>query len=511
MRFLGANRSPRGHFAQHSQRATNSFVFQLKIAMFIPNRRILLACLKVFDLFLLTASYGLATILSLQASPGLTFAEFMSMRIKLSNCLIFAGELLVWHLILSMCGLYNSKRLSTHQEEIISEWKSTTLIAVCLASVAVFFRIRMVTAPFLMLFWGTVSILMVSSRFFLKFLLQRIRSQGRNLRHVLILGTNQRALEFANLLGAHPEWGYRTLGFVDNEWAGSNEFLKTGLSVVSDPNGLPEFLRKNVVDEIAIYLPLRSFYEDAAHIVSLCDNHGIIVRFDSDIFGIRRVRTWTEQSELAHLLATRAAIHEGWPRIAKRVLDIAGSLALLFMLLPLIVLAAVLVRITSQGPIFFRQERLGLNKRRFMIYKFRTMVPGAEKMMAQLEKYNEVSGPVFKIKNDPRMTAGGKWLRRTSIDELPQLLNVLKGDMSLVGPRPLPVRDYEGFGKDWQRRRFCVRPGITCLWQVQGRSSIGFDQWMRLDMQYVDEWSLWLDLKILAMTVPAVLRGSGAA
>jgi lipopolysaccharide/colanic/teichoic acid biosynthesis glycosyltransferase len=138
------------------------------------------------------------------------------------------------------------------------------------------------------------------------------------------------------------------------------------------------------------------------------------------------------------------------------------------------------------------------------------MVPDAEKMMAQLETLNEASGPVFKIKHDPRTFPIGNWLRKTSIDELPQLFNVLKGDMSLVGPRPLPLRDYQGFGEDWQRRRFCVRPGITCLWQVQGRSSIGFDQWMKLDMQYLDEWSLWLDLKILAQTIPAVFKGSGA-
>ena len=139
------------------------------------------------------------------------------------------------------------------------------------------------------------------------------------------------------------------------------------------------------------------------------------------------------------------------------------------------------------------------------------MVPNAEKMLVQLEGLNEVSGPVFKIMNDPRVTPIGKFLRRTSIDELPQLLNVLKGEMSLVGPRPLPVRDYEGFNEDWQRRRFSVRPGITCLWQVNGRSGVSFDKWMELDIQYLDKWSLWLDLKILAKTIPAVLKGSGAA
>jgi len=173
---------------------------------------------------------------------------------------------------------------------------------------------------------------------------------------------------------------------------------------------------------------------------------------------------------------------------------------------------ALLIKVMSpHGPILFRQQRLGLNKRLFTIYKFRTMVPDAEQRIHTLEHLNEATGPVFKIKNDPRITPIGRILRKTSLDELPQLFNVLKGDMSLVGPRPLPGRDYRGFNEDWQRRRFSVRPGITCLWQVNGRNSVPFEHWMQLDLQYIDKWSLWLDFQILARTIPAVLKGSGAA
>jgi len=172
---------------------------------------------------------------------------------------------------------------------------------------------------------------------------------------------------------------------------------------------------------------------------------------------------------------------------------------------------AALIKFTSPGPVIFTQKRIGLNKRLFDLYKFRTMVTNAEELMAELEERNEISGPVFKISRDPRITPLGRLLRKTSLDELPQLLNVLKGDMSLVGPRPLPLRDYAGFEKDWHRRRLSVQPGITCLWQVQGRNSITFERWMELDMEYIDHWSLWLDLKIMLKTIPAVLRGSGAS
>jgi exopolysaccharide biosynthesis polyprenyl glycosylphosphotransferase len=479
--------------------------------MNMVSRRILLGCLKVFDIGLMIASFALATFLTARTNHNVSFAEFLSIRIKLSNCVIFAMALLAWHFVFSACGLYESKRLSTRVEEMIVECKATALVVLCLLLVAVLFSIKMVTLPFLLLFWGVSSIGMVNSRFLLQYSLGKVRRRGRNLRHVLILGTNPRAVEFARRIERSPEWGYRNRGFVDEAWAGLDEFKKTDFPIVSNYSNLPEFLRNNVVDEVAIYLPLRSFYEEASQVAGVCEQHGIIVRFDSDIFGLKTDRTEAQEIEKAQFVATRTGTHDGWPAMIKRALDIVGSILLLTLLLPVFAIVAILIKATSDGPVFFRQERIGLNKRRFLIYKFRTMIPAAERMMAQVEKLNEVTGPVFKVKNDPRITSTGKWLRRTSIDELPQLFNVLKGDMSLVGPRPLPVRDYQGFGADWQRRRFSVRPGITCLWQVQGRSDIAFEQWMKLDMQYLDEWSLWLDLKILARTIPAVWKGSGAA
>jgi exopolysaccharide biosynthesis polyprenyl glycosylphosphotransferase len=226
---------------------------------------------------------------------------------------------------------------------------------------------------------------------------------------------------------------------------------------------------------------------------------------------LKLARTRVEEYEGESIISIYTGSKELGALFAKRALDFTVALILLALLSPLFAIVAAIIKLTSEGPVFFTQKRLGLNKRLFSMWKFRTMIADAEAKLAVLEDQNEMEGPVFKIKNDPRITSTGKFLRKTSIDELPQLINVLLGDMSLVGPRPLPVRDFEGFDQDWHRRRFSVPPGITCLWQVNGRSDIGFDKWMKLDMQYIDEWSFWLDLKILLRTIPAVLRGSGAA
>ncbi len=476
------------------------------------RRRLLIGVLKLFYSALMVLSYGLATLLLVpKEGRGVTPAVFLSMRIKLSNFVIFAALLFVWHLIFRACGFYQSGRLSTRGSLVIDAARATTLATITLLLVTRIFTITMVTPGFLLLFWALSSASVALARLGLRYMLGRVRLRGYNLRHVLIVGTNSRAIEFARKLEARPDLGYHLLGFADDEWLGRQEDPQNSCQICCDLAGLSEYLRQNVVDEVAIYLPIRSFYEYISQVAALCDQHGITARFGSDIFNLKVAHSYADDLDANSHITTFSGRPKGWPILVKRALDIAVSLALLILFAPLLLVVALLIPLTSKGPALFRQERVGLNKRRFLIYKFRTMVPNADKMLADLERFNEVSGPVFKIKNDPRVTPLGRFLRRTSIDELPQLFNVLKGDMSMVGPRPLPVRDYQGFNEDWQRRRLSVRPGITCLWQVNGRSSVSFEKWMQLDIQYMDDWSLWLDLKILARTVPAVLKGSGAA
>jgi len=475
------------------------------------RRRILLKSAMVFDLAVMIFSFGLATAGVVYETPTMSLAHFLSMRVKVTNFVLFACLLFVWHITFSSFGLYNSKRISKRWAEVLDIVKATTLGSVIVFVAAIFLRIHMVSPLFILFFWAASTTTAVSSRLLLRYLLEGVRSRGRNIRYLVVVGTNPRAVRFARRIEARPELGYRLVGFVDCDWAGMGEFRKSGYRLVADLKEFLLFLRDQVVDEVLIALPMESSYGQASRLAALCEEQGIIVRLLPDIFNLRLAQSKAGEFEGDAVITLYTGSPESWPQLIKRTFDVVLSLAAALVLGPLFALMALLIKLTSPGPAFFIQERVGLNKRRFRLYKFRTMVPDAEGQLREVEHLNEVSGPVFKIKNDPRLTRFGKFLRKTSIDELPQLFNVLKGDMSLVGPRPLPVRDYEGFEQDWQRRRCSVRPGITCLWQVNGRSSIPFEKWMELDMEYIDHWSLGLDIKILAKTIPAVLKGAGAA
>jgi len=475
------------------------------------RRKLLVNALKLFDLGLMAGAFVVASLAVLRESHVITFSQFFSMRVKIQNFAIFALLILVWHAVFCMSGLYNSRRLCKLRHEMIDTVRATSSGTLVVFAGALVFNISLATTRliFLPIFWLVVTLATVFSRLLLYFTLGFIRKRGRNLRNIVIVGTNIRALDFAHKITAHSQIGFRVSGFVDQDWSGLERFQRSGNTLICDLENFPQFLRNSVVDEVAIALPFRSMHHQATRIAASCEEQGISVRVLSNVFDLKKPYGSEEDFESDNVVVAGWA--EGWPLIVKRVLDFTISCLAIVLLFPVLLVTVVLVKLTSPGPVFFVQKRLGLNKRRFSVYKFRTMVVDAEDRMRGLEHLNEVSGPVFKIKNDPRITPVGRFLRKTSLDELPQLVNVLVGDMSLVGPRPLPIRDYEGFDKDWQRRRFSVRPGITCLWQVHGRSSIPFDKWMELDLQYIDRWSLWLDFLILLRTIPAVVRGSGAA
>jgi exopolysaccharide biosynthesis polyprenyl glycosylphosphotransferase len=245
--------------------------------------------------------------------------------------------------------------------------------------------------------------------------------------------------------------------------------------------------------------------------IEVCEREGVEVWLIADFFKTQLSRTRVDEFYGRPMLVFSTGPEQSWPVVLKQVLDFVGaSLLLAFLALPLL-LVALAVRLTSPGPVFFRQQRSGLNGRPFTMLKFRSMVSDAEQLQHELAALNEMTGPVFKVTNDPRITRLGRFLRRYSIDELPQLINVWRGEMSLVGPRPLPVDEVKRFDDLAHRRRLSVKPGLTCLWQISGRNNVcDFKEWVRLDLEYIDHWSLWLDVKILWRTIPAVFSGAGA-
>lgn len=474
------------------------------------RRKVLLNALKAFDLLLTMTMFLLATYIALPTRSAMSLAEFLSMRVKVENFVLFAALLFMWHLTHAAFGLYSSRRMLSPLADVRDLIKAGIAGTILMGMAGFAFHVRMFSPRFLVIFCVAACTASIASRLLMRSLLQEARKHGHNLRNIVVVGTGQRACQFADLIESRPELGYRILGFVDQHWSGLEEFRRKGYPILCDFNGLEKLLRTIVVDEVVIALPVGSLHMQAAQVAAVCGLQGIMIRVFSDFFDSRLASAWADDILGGLLISHYAGTSEGWRTDAKRVFDIVVSSALLLFLSPLFLVIAILIKSTGPGPVFFKQNRIGLGKRRFRMYKFRTMVADAEQRMSKLEHLNEASGPVFKLKDDPRITPLGRLLRQSSLDELPQLFNVLKGEMSLVGPRPLPVRDYEGFDQDWQRRRFSVRPGLTCLWQIAGRSSIPFETWMQLDLQYIDRWSFWLDLRILMRTIPAVLKGFGA-
>ena len=475
------------------------------------HRQLLDLTFKVIDLLAMVGSFVLAAGSLALGSDWYSLQELFEVRLKASNLVLFVVLMAAWYVIFAAFGLYRPRRLATAVAETIDIVKATSLGSMAVLGVASVINIDLVTSEFLVAFWMLSTTSTTFARLTLRLILERLRVRGRNLRNLLIIGTNARALRFAELVENKPTLGYQINGFIDDEWFGVDNFRQTGRKLVATVPDFGNYLRANVVDEVVIALPVSSYYSKFSAILLACEEQGVLVHMLPNFFDVKHARLSLEVLEDQPVITLRTGAMEGWPVLVKRVFDLVVAVALLLLLTPLFVVVAILIKLTSPGPILFIQDRVGLHKRPFRFVKFRTMVQDAEKRQQALEELNQVSGPVFKIRNDPRMTPVGGWLRKTSIDELPQLINVLLGDMSLVGPRPLPIRDYQAFDSDWHRRRFSVRPGMTCLWQIGGRNSVPFERWMELDMQYIDQWSLWLDFKILANTLPAVVSGKGAS
>jgi exopolysaccharide biosynthesis polyprenyl glycosylphosphotransferase len=435
------------------------------------------------------------------APQGLGYIAAAVFEPTFDSTFFFAGVIVSWMFMLSSFWLYRSKRLARLEDELSDVLRAVAFATLIVATLILLTEWPILPKRFLLIFACSAFVLMFLIRLFKRKMLREFRLHGRNLRSVIVIGAGQRGQKIVKLINEKPEIGYQFAGYIDDI---KHPDVIGGLSDISG------ILARNVVDEVIICLPIKTFYDRMRSITEAAEEQGITVRIYSDLFDLKLSRAVTGELGEAPILSIYATRLSDWQSFLKSTIDFVGGIFLLTILAPLMVTIAVLIKITSPGPVFFVQERVGLNKRRFKMFKFRTMVVDAPEKQKELEKLNEADGPVFKIKDDPRVTSFGRWLRRTSLDELPQLLNILLGDLSLVGPRPLPERDFQKFDQSWFNRRFSVKPGITCIWQISGRSETSFDKWILQDLEYIDKWSIGLDLKILFKTVPTVLRGTGA-
>lgn len=420
---------------------------------------------------------------------------------------------IIWAGIFAAIIRYDANRFTTFGHSVIGILKATTATSFLLLVLSEVFDIAMVSQRVILGQWGIATGLIIAGRGLIRLLLTILRKSGYNRRNVVLVGINPRALKLAAAMESKQELGYHIQGFVipGDDDAEVPEMVEGRWPVVCKLAEFKPYLERGVVDEVMVCLAVEDRIREIFSIFRMCREQGIVVRIVPDMADVKIMeRAQVEEFDGEHLV-TFFRENLIWQLFAKRVLDVVVAVVMLLILSPLLIGVAIAIKLTSPGPVFFSQERVGMNKRKFKLYKFRSMVADAEQRKAALAAYNEMQGgPAFKMKNDPRITKVGRFIRKTSLDEFPQLWNVLKGEMSLVGPRPPLPTEVEQY--EWlQRRRLSIKPGITCLWQVGGRSNLTFEQWMELDRVYCDNWSFWLDLKILLKTIPVVILGKGAA
>jgi exopolysaccharide biosynthesis polyprenyl glycosylphosphotransferase len=415
---------------------------------------------------------------------------------------------LVWAVLLQTLGVYESFRTKTSSEFVTLILRIAFIGFIITSSGIYVFRVGEVSREFVSFIFLYSAGLIILEKITLMNFFRFFRKRGLNFRVLLVVGTGKRAETFVEMVKTHSEWGLRILGLVDEDASRVGQSIK-GSKVLGTFDDFSRIINNNVVDQVVFIVP-RSWMAKIENLVYLCEEEGVKVSLAVDFFNFKF--SHAKQFDLFGfpIITFESTPDEFWQLMFKRLLDILISGAGLVVFAPLFLAIAVAIKMTSPGPVFFRQKRAGTNGRQFTLFKFRTMVKNAEEKLGDLLALNEMKGPVFKMSNDPRLTSVGKFLRKSSLDEFPQLWNVFIGNMSLIGPRPALPSEVAKY-KPWQRRRLSLRPGITCLWQANGRNKItDFDEWMKLDLEYIDTWSLWLDLRILFKTIPVVLIGSGA-
>ncbi|MEI7632834.1 MAG: sugar transferase [bacterium] len=419
-------------------------------------------------------------------------------------------------------GCYMSQRVRSYREslkQIILSSVETALAALVIG----FFIIRRIGWPpgsnpliadklsrgVIILLPFVLTVLVALKTLAVRQMLVTLRMRGYNWRSLLLVGSGASLRDFICVVRNHPFWGFCLKGIIDE--SGREARMVEDVPVLGNLSNLIPHLERHPVDEV-VFIPGKRSLEELAPYFEACEEMGMRTRLSLNFYRPSIARPVLDPFQDLPVVTYSPTKMLNWALMIKYAFDTAAAFILLVLLSPLFLIIGLAIKLTSRrwsDPVFYGQMRCGLNGRRFTVWKFRSMRTDADRQLSRLMQHNEMTGPVFKMKEDPRITSLGKWLRKTSLDELPQLWNVLCGQMSLVGPRP-PIPDEVEKYDRWQRRRLSMKPGITCLWQVMGRNQIDFNTWMKLDLEYIDNWSLWLDFKILLRTVYVVTTGYGA-
>jgi exopolysaccharide biosynthesis polyprenyl glycosylphosphotransferase len=488
------------HFSIHFSNVTYN------LRRFVDNRVFYRQHRKARVLFAISdvALVALAFLAAYQIRLLLPFDRSFALSVQ-TCALVLGAAALAWLFAAYWQELYD--RLdAAHPLVIVRDaFRQCAFGGVVIVLVEYFLRLDL-SRPFLLLFVTLSFVILSLFRFTAGSVVGAIRREYSTPYYVVIVGLGERALKLARVIEASSAYAIHLKGFLETN-PGRAEVQLEGAYPVWELQALTGLLQRQVIDEVI-------FAVDSARLVELeeiflaCDEQGVRTRVALDFFPHVHSQVYLDRLQDVPLLTFSATPHDEIRLLAKRVIDVALSGAALLALLPLLLLIAAMIRLTSPGPAIFRQQRLGLSGRPFTVFKFRSMGTDAEARQAELAHLN-MKSTAFKIPNDPRVTPLGRWLRKFSLDELPQLWNVLRGDMSIVGPRPAVPQEVERY-ESWQRRRLRLRPGRTCLWAVNGRDALDFESWMRLDMEYIDSWSLALDWQIMLRTIPQVLLGKGA-
>jgi exopolysaccharide biosynthesis polyprenyl glycosylphosphotransferase len=477
--------------------------------MIREKETLLIRLMKVADAVVILGSVCLAYFITafIRDRVGLIFWDSFG---SFFQAYLWLGILavLIWVSAMSYYRVYDNFRIKPLSETMWYVLLTGGLTVIFLGSATFIIKMQVASRMYIIVFIVTgVTLLGIEKTIFSKIIHVILRS-GYNLINILIVGTGVRAQHLIEVVKAHADWGFRIVGLIDDDPKLLGKKIM-GYPVIGRIRDIPRIIHSTIVDRVMFVVP-RMWLNRIEDAIRHCEIEGISTAVCVDLYRPKLAKMHLSDFAGIPLIMFQTSLAKEWQLFIKRTADLLVSLIMILLLLPLFLVAVIGVKISSKGPIFFRQKRCGLNGREFTLYKFRSMYVGAEMRKKELERQNEMQGPVFKMKRDPRVTRFGRFMRRFSIDELPQLINVLKGDMSLVGPRP-PLPEEVKMYETWHRRRLSMKPGVTCIWQVSGRNKVDFQQWMDMDLEYIDNFSLWLDFIILFRTVFVVLTGYGAA